>query len=119
MSFDLESRHDEIAVDVPLPEVPAEMKSDQPQGWITEEAFFSLACSPATRMQPWTQVAIWSCAAGFQHWLIDQERTTPSLSECRPISRDVWVQLLKTENGLADGSRQEELFSCYHQRSGF
>ena len=46
MSFDMETKNDEIAADVPLPE-PAEMSGDQPQGWITEEAFFTV--SPGTR----------------------------------------------------------------------
>ena len=36
----METRSDEIAADVPLPEEPEAMGSDQPQGWITEEAFF-------------------------------------------------------------------------------
>ena len=32
VSFDLETRNDEIAVDVPLPEEPAEMSGDHNQG---------------------------------------------------------------------------------------
>ena len=43
----METRNDEIAADVPLPEEPAEMSSDQPQGWITEEACFTV--SPGAR----------------------------------------------------------------------
>ena len=39
VSFDSETRNDEIAVDVPLPEEPTEMS----QGWITEEAFFTVS----------------------------------------------------------------------------
>ena len=39
--FDSEKRNDEIAVDVPLPEEPAEMSGENGQGWITEETFFS------------------------------------------------------------------------------
>ena len=46
-SFDMESKNDEIAADVPLPEEPAEMSGDQPQGWITEEACFTV--SPGAR----------------------------------------------------------------------
>ena len=35
-------------------------------------------------------------------------------------SREVWVQLLKTVNGLADGTRgMEELFPCFSLRCGF
>ena len=42
VSFDMETRNDEIAADVPLPEKPAEVSGDQPQGWITEEAFLTV-----------------------------------------------------------------------------
>ena len=38
VSFDLETRNVEIAVDVPLLEEPAETSGDNNQGWITEEA---------------------------------------------------------------------------------
>ena len=41
VSFDMETRHDDA--DVPLPEEPVEMSGDQPQGWITEEAFFTVS----------------------------------------------------------------------------
>ena len=44
---DSETRNDEIAVDVPLPEEPAEMSGENGQGWITEEAFFT--ASPGAR----------------------------------------------------------------------
>ena len=47
MPFDLETRNDEIAVDVPLPEEPAEMSGENGQGWITEEALFTVF--PGTR----------------------------------------------------------------------
>ena len=47
VSLDLETKNDEIAVDAPLPEGPAEMNGDQNQGWITEEAFFTV--SPGAR----------------------------------------------------------------------
>ena len=47
VSFDMETRNDEIAADVPLPQEPAEMSSDQPQGWITEQACFTV--SPGAR----------------------------------------------------------------------
>ena len=40
-------RNDEIAVDVPLPEEPAELSGENDQGWITEEAFFTV--SPGAR----------------------------------------------------------------------
>ena len=43
----METKDDEIAADVFLPEEPAEMSGDQPQGWITEEAFFTV--SPGAR----------------------------------------------------------------------
>ena len=44
VSFHMETKkNDEIAADVPLPEEPAEMNSDQPQGWITEQAFFAVS----------------------------------------------------------------------------
>ena len=45
--FDSETRNDEIAVDVPLPEEPIEMSGENGQDWITEEAFFTV--SPAAR----------------------------------------------------------------------
>ena len=41
--FDSETRNDEIAVDVPLPEEPTEMSGERGQGWITEEAFFTVS----------------------------------------------------------------------------
>ena len=47
VSSDMETKDDEISADVPLPEEPAEMSGDQPQGWITEEAFFTV--SPGAR----------------------------------------------------------------------
>ena len=47
VSFDMETINDEIAAGVPLPEGPAEMSGDQPQGWITEGAFFTV--SPGAR----------------------------------------------------------------------
>ena len=43
VSSDMETRNDEIAADVPLPEEPAEVSGDQPQGWITEEAFVTVS----------------------------------------------------------------------------
>ena len=43
VSFDLETINDEIAVDVPSPEEPAEMNGDQNQVWITKEAFFTVS----------------------------------------------------------------------------
>ena len=45
--FDSETRNDQIAVDVPLPEEPTEMSGESGQGWITEEAFFTV--SPGAR----------------------------------------------------------------------
>ena len=47
MPFDSETRNDQIAVDVPLPEEPTEMSGESGQGWITEEAFFTV--SPGAR----------------------------------------------------------------------
>ena len=44
--FDSDTRNDEIAVNV-LPEEPAEMIGENGQGWITEEAFFTV--SPGAR----------------------------------------------------------------------
>ena len=35
--FDSETRNDDTAVDVPLPEEPAEMSGESGQGWIKEE----------------------------------------------------------------------------------
>ena len=47
VSFVSETTNDEIAVDVPLPEEPTEVS-----GWITEEAFFSLAwCATSATAQ--------------------------------------------------------------------
>ena len=45
--FDSETRNDEIAVNVPMPEEPTEMSGESGQGWITEEAFFTV--SPGAR----------------------------------------------------------------------
>ena len=39
--FDSETRNDDVAVDVPLPEEPTEMSGENGQGWITGEAFFT------------------------------------------------------------------------------
>ena len=47
VSFDLETRIDEIAVDVPLLEEPAEMSGDHNQCRTTEEACFTV--SPGAR----------------------------------------------------------------------
>ena len=42
-TFDSVTRDDEIAVDVPLPEETVEMSGENSQGWITEEAFFTVS----------------------------------------------------------------------------
>ena len=47
VTFDSDTRNDEVAVDVPLPEETVEMGGEKSQGWITEEAFF--AVSPGAR----------------------------------------------------------------------
>ena len=47
VSPDMDTRIDEIAADVPLREGSGGMGNDQPQGWITEEAFFTV--SPGAR----------------------------------------------------------------------
>ena len=47
VTFDSDSRNDEVAVDVPLPEDTVEMSGENNQGWITEEAFFTV--SPGAR----------------------------------------------------------------------
>ena len=41
--FDSETRDDEIAVDVALPEEPTGMSGESGRGWITEEAFFTVS----------------------------------------------------------------------------
>ena len=47
-----ETKDDEIAVDVALPEEPTGMSGESGQGWITEEAFFSLAwCATSATAQ--------------------------------------------------------------------
>ena len=43
MPSDSETRNDENAVDVALPEEPTEMSGENSQGWITEEAFFTVS----------------------------------------------------------------------------
>ena len=43
MSPNLETSKDELIVDVPLLEEPEAMSNDQLQGWITEEAFFTVS----------------------------------------------------------------------------
>ena len=45
--FDSETRNDEIVVDVPLLGETAEVRGENDQGWITEEAFFTV--SPGAR----------------------------------------------------------------------
>ena len=62
-------------------------------------------------MQPWTQITVWGRAAGVEHWGPDQEREQPLFVRMPPDgvpgeSREVWVQLLKTVDGLADGTRE-------------
>ena len=47
VTFDSETKKDEVAVDVPLPEETVEMSGENSQGWITEEAFFTV--SPGAR----------------------------------------------------------------------
>ena len=42
-TFDLVTRDDEIAVSVALPGEAAEMSGETSQGWITEEAFFTVS----------------------------------------------------------------------------
>ena len=46
-TFDLVTRDDEIAVNVALLEETVEMSGENSQGWITEEAFFTV--SPGAR----------------------------------------------------------------------
>ena len=41
--FDSETKNDEIAVDVALPEEPTGMSEESGRGWITEEAFFTIS----------------------------------------------------------------------------
>ena len=48
-TFDSVTRDDEIAVDVPLPEETVEMSGENSQGWIIEEAFFTV--SPGARQE--------------------------------------------------------------------
>ena len=47
VTLDSDTRNDGVAVDVPLPEETAEMSGENSQGWITEEAFFTV--SPGAR----------------------------------------------------------------------
>ena len=49
VTFDSDTRDDDVAVDVPLPEETAEMSGENSQGWITEEAFFTI--SPGARQE--------------------------------------------------------------------
>ena len=46
-TFDSDTRNDEVAVDVPLHEETVEMSGENSQGWITEEAIFTV--SPGAR----------------------------------------------------------------------
>ena len=48
-TYDSVTRDDEIAVDVPLPEEIVEMSGENSQGWITEEALFTV--SPDARQE--------------------------------------------------------------------
>ena len=43
MHFDLETKNDEIAIDVALAEEPTGMSEESGRGWITEEAFFTVS----------------------------------------------------------------------------
>ena len=43
VTFDSDTRNDEVAVDVPLPGETAEMIGENSQGWITEETFFTVS----------------------------------------------------------------------------
>ena len=56
-------RNDEIAADVPLPEEPTEMSGENGQGWITEEAFFtvSLWCATSATAQGGKDEPIVTC----------------------------------------------------------
>ena len=65
--------------------------------------------SLAVRMQQWTQVTVWRCAAFNTGDLIQREQ--PLFVRMLPDGvpgelRDVWVQLLRTVHGLADGTRE-------------
>ena len=67
--------------------------------------------SPAIRLQPWTQVAVWGCTAGHSTLETRSSGKRPLFVRIPPDgvprkSRGVWVQLLKTVNGLADGTRE-------------
>ena len=226
--LDSETRNDEIAVDVALPEEPTEMSGESGQGWITEEALFTvspdgqqvrqrkevkmnrlspaekreflksmevewqtlfknqadrvlsleetvqararwpdravdtrwartwkpdeskpsgrrakarliikgftdpdlldseshsptltlggLCDSPTVCVQSGTQAAVWGCTAGFSTLETRSSEKEPLFVRMPPDgipgeSREVWVQLLKTVNGLADGYKgMEEMF---------
>ena len=214
-TFGSVTRDDEIAVDVPLPEETVEMSGENSQGWIIEEAFFTVPPG-ARQVRQRKEVKMNQLSAAERHeflksmevewqtllqnqaaevlsleetaqaqarwpdramdtrwartWKPDDSKPSgrrdmgsrcPTLavtvlqSVCShghklqfgdvqqasntgdPIkrkeplfvrmppdgvpgeSRSVWVRLLKTVNGLADGTREwRELFRCCSQRSG-
>ena len=94
---DSETNNDEIAVDVPLPEEPAEVSGENGQGWITEEAFFTVApgarqvrqrkevkmnqLSPAERRE-----VLKSMEVEWQTLLKNQATKVPSLEETAQAS---------------------------------
>ena len=69
------TRDDEIAVDVPLPEETVEMSGENSQGWITEEAFFTV--SPGAR-----QV---------------RQRKEVKMNQLSPVERHEFLKSMKVE----------------------
>ena len=66
--------------------------------------------SPTVCVQLWTQAAVWRCTAGINHGDPIKRKEPPfvrmPLDGVTGEPRGVWVQLLKTVHGLADGTRE-------------
>ena len=74
VSTDMEKREDEITADVPLPEEqPEGMGSDQPQGWITQEAFFNVSLTTVRFLGQQSETTI--------------DDTWPQMGEMRSLSK--------------------------------
>ena len=73
MPFDSESRNDEIAVNAPLPEEPADVSGENGHGWITEAAFFKV--SPGARQVRQRQEVKMNQLSLIFQWGISAENT--------------------------------------------
>ena len=141
MHFDPETKNDEIAVDVALPEEPTGMSEESGRGWITEEAFFTVSpgwqqmrqrkevkmnhLSPAEKseflrsMQIEWQALLKSQAAR----VLSAEETVQARACCPDRAMDTrWVRLWKSDESRTSGRRlslRVESHSLALTREGF